>query len=352
MKNVVLIAAVSSLASGLALGQELAPLTPGTPPAATLPWAHKLFFGATGHDFGTVPYGAQLKHRFKMKNIYDVPLQITELRRTCSCLSATASHFRKPLQPNEEGWVDVLMDARRFKGPKTITLYVTVEGDQYASTAALVISANARPDVVFNPGQIDFGIVRAGQALTQTLDVEYAGPLDWRILQIVKSAEAPFTVEPSELYRHTEGIILNRINKVGYRLAVTLKPDAPPGPFREELLLRTNDPGAPALSVVVEGNIQSPLRVAPSVLQLGTIKVGQTVTRRVQVRGDRPFKVVAVEGSRAVTAELPTAAAETHILTLQCRPSQPGDWRQPIVLRTDLDGGATVTVTLEARVEP
>jgi hypothetical protein len=347
MKHVVLMMALLALTAGLVLAQQIVPA-----PAPAAPWAQKLFFGVASHDFGTVPYGAQLKHRFKMKNIYDVPLAITNIRASCGCLTYTLSHpVGTALKPNEEGWVDINMNARKFRGPKAVTLYVTVGGGQFGSTAAIVVTANAREDVMFNPGEVDFGIVRQGQSITQTADVEYTGNLDWRIVQIVKNADAPFTVEPSELYRRTEGVI-RRVNKVGYRIAITLKPSAPPGPFRQELTLKTNDFNAP-LVLVVEGNIQASLSVAPRVVNLGTVKKNTETTQRVQVRGDRPFRITAIEGGGPeISAELPASASDSHILTLKCRPGQPGDWHKQLTIRTDLDGGSSATVTVEAKVEP
>ena len=54
------------------------------------------------------------------------------------------------------------MDARRFTGPKTVTIHVTV-GPEYTSTATLQVSANSRSDVVFNPGEVNFGVVPHGR---------------------------------------------------------------------------------------------------------------------------------------------------------------------------------------------
>src|SRR5580765_1698389 len=115
-------------------------------------WADKIFANKTTFDFGTVAAGAQLKHSFPIKNIYAVPLTFTEIRPSCGCLTATPS--KKTLQPQEEGSLDIVMDGRRFTGPKNITIYVSV-GPEYISTATLHETAVARGDVVINPGEIN-----------------------------------------------------------------------------------------------------------------------------------------------------------------------------------------------------
>ena len=52
-----------------------------------------------------------------------------------------------------------------------------------------MVRAVARGDVVFNPGEINFGSVQGGQALTRFIDVEYAGTLNWHITEVVKSVK-------------------------------------------------------------------------------------------------------------------------------------------------------------------
>jgi hypothetical protein len=64
------------------------------PPLAQPPsgaWADKLFLNKTTHDFSTVAKGSQLKYSFPIKNIYAVPLEITNIRPSCGCVSPTPS---------------------------------------------------------------------------------------------------------------------------------------------------------------------------------------------------------------------------------------------------------------------
>ena len=97
-------------------------------------WADKLFGGQNTHDFGTVARGSQLKHTFKMTNIWKVPLELTDVKISCGCLKAEPS--TKQLQPGETGTFTIFMDAKQFSGPKIIHVKVTV-GPKYISTASL-----------------------------------------------------------------------------------------------------------------------------------------------------------------------------------------------------------------------
>jgi hypothetical protein len=340
MRNILLSLAVVTLGAGAASAQT------------TGAWADKIFLAGGGkisHDFGTVARGAQLAHSFTVTNIYNVPLEITDIRVTCGCVKATPT--TRVLKPQEKTKLNIVMDSSRFSGPKSVTVYVTV-GPEYISTASISLTANARPDVVLNPGQINFGVVRQGQTPTQVLDVEYAGSFDWRVTEVVKSAAAPYEVAVEQRYR--EPARGRQPGRAGYRLTVTLRANAPAGPINQELVLKTNEPagGSQFLTVPVEGNVQAALSVSPGVVNLGRVKVGSDTTYRVQVRGDRPFRILKVDGADdVVSAVLPAASAQNHVLELHCRPRQAGDLRRQLIIRTDLDQ-SFVTVSLEARVSP
>lgn len=113
-------------------------------------WAEKMFSKtATTHDFGTVPRGAQLHYQFTITNIYAVPLQVISTRTSCGCVTVTPP--TGAIAPRESAAIDVMMDTRKFAGPKTVSIFVTV-GPQFISTATLQVTANCRTDVVFNPG--------------------------------------------------------------------------------------------------------------------------------------------------------------------------------------------------------
>lgn len=332
MRKILLALFTLGLATPMALGQS-----------AGERWRWEEFFkdGLT-HDFGTVPRGTQLSYRFEMKNIYAVPLEING-RIGCNCVTATP--LSQVLQPRQVGYLDVHMDTSRLSGHKSVNIYITASGPGYASSTTLRVSSYSRTDVVVNPGQINFGVVPRGQATApHTIDVEYAGVLDWRVSEVVKH-EAPLDVTLKELYR--------RPGQVGYQVAVALKPDAPAGPFKHELFLKTNDPASPLVPILVEANIQASVSVAPNPVRMGNLKVGESVTRLVVIRASKPFRIVAIEGQGdGVVADLPTAANQVQVLKVKFQPVKPGELRRQLQIKTDLDQEAAAAVTLEGSVEP
>jgi hypothetical protein len=330
-------------------------------PAQSPSWANKLFTFKGGtealvHNFGTVAHGTVLYYKFPMYNPWAIPIEITDLRVDCGCVTPKAS--RSILQPRETAYLETIMDTARRKktGPTTITINVTISGTsssppiRHIDTAAVQVSANIRQDVVFNPGQISFGIVSRGQTPTQTVDVEYAGVLDWRVSDVVKN-DAPIEVVAEELYRRTGR---TGYREAGYRIKVTLKADAAPGPLRQELQLKTNDPASPVVPLLVEANIQAPLMVIPNPLDLGSPHVGETVTKRVIVRGNKPFRITGVRGAGSgddLAVDLPPEAAEVQTLTLKWQNKNPGLIQQQLQIQTDLEP-LPLTLTVKANVLP
>ncbi len=324
-----------------------------TAPAQSADWANRLFsddgksIKPIQHNFGSVPRGAQLYHRFPMKNWWTVPIEIAQVRVACNCVKAVPD--KQKLQKNETGYLEVTMDANKFTAQKSVTIYVQI-GPEFISTATLHVSAFSRADVVFNPGQVNFGIV-AGQAAPQNIEVEYAGALDWKVTEIATN-DAPVTASLKELYRRPDE---NNpaFKQVGYQVSVALKPEAPPGAHKWELVLKTNDPASPHVPMLVEANIQASLTVAPGAINVGNPKVGELVTRKVVVTGSKPFKITGIEGaSDGLETELPEAAASRHFLTIKCQPSQAGVFKKMLRIKTDLGNEAPVTVTVEGTAEP
>jgi hypothetical protein len=304
-------------------------------------WAEKMFPDGLVHDFGSVPYGAQLLYKFKITNIYAVRMEITSVKSGCGCVTATVA--KRVLESRESTDIEVSMDARRFKGPKTVGIRVSV-GPEFISSGELKVSANSRPDIVFNPGEVNFGTVVRGQSAAQTIDVEYAGSLPWQVSEVV-SRDMPLEVSFKELYR--------RPGQVGYQVRVALKPDAAIGPLKGDVFLKTNDPASPLVAILVEANIQSALTVSPATLSLGQVKVSEALTRRVVVRGSRPFLITGVDGlGEGVTHEpLRAVPAAVQIITFKCQLTRPGEFKHELRIRTDLQQ-IPVPLTIDGSAVP
>lgn len=328
------------------------PSQPGQPAQAAQgapPWANKFFLPdiatnreqappqAITHNFGEVPHGTLCVHKFIITNIYDVPMQITDVRKSCTCLDFVP--MTKILQPNETAEFAVTMNTGKFVGQNTQTFYVTV-GPKFVSTAVLRVSATSRTDVSLTPGAIAFGTVPQGSKTTQAITVKYSGrSRDWKLTE-VSPVQGPFEVRFSEMSRG--GPLRGGCE---YSVEVTLKPNAAPGPISEQVSIKTTDPTHPVVQVAVSGTIAAPIELAPNKLRFDGVPVGQSVNQRVLVRAAKPFKITGVEGAAdGITVDLPAAGAplQVQFLTVKFDPTKAGTVRAQIRVRTDLDGGTAV----------
>ena len=324
-------------------------------------WAERLF-SEQSYDFGTIAGGTDARHRFIARNVFGEPVRIAGFNIACGCTEVrVADRVVRPSYPNQEIMlpeaerivlapgeqisIELALDTKKFAGQhKTTSVTVIFDRPSY-STVRLRMSAYIRQDVVANPGAVSFGVVVRGQAARKSVDVEYAGGLDWRITAVRWNA-AYFDVTARELYR--------RSRRVGYRITVTLKPDAPVGIVREALLLETNDPASPELEIPIDGSIQPAIMLTPSTLSLGRVALGQSVTRTLIVRGNEPFRV------KEVTADTPDVRvvfnpakeARLHMVKLRFEPTTAGEREATVVVVTDREDGTPLKAVLRARVEP
>ncbi|QJW99037.1 DUF1573 domain-containing protein [Frigoriglobus tundricola] len=330
------------------------------PPTKAAPWANKFFLpdiatnreqpapAVITHNFGDVPHGTLCVHKFAITNIYDTPMQITDVSKTCTCLDNVP--MTRVLQPNETAELTVTMNAAKFVGQNAQTFYVTFSsaapvGPRFLSVAVLKVSANSRTDVSVNPGAVTFGSVPQGTRLNQAVQVKYSGRgRDWKITEVVPGTY-PFEVKLSEVGRG--GPIRGGAE---YQIDVTLSANAPPGPITEQITLKTNDSTNPLIHIGVTGTVIAPLELSPNKLRLEA-KVGEPVTQRVLVRAAKPFKVVGVDGTDgAITAELPAvpAALQVQFITIKFDPKQPGSVAKQLRIRTDLEGNVSALLAVEA----
>lgn len=340
----------------LALFTALTPAFAQTP-AKSPPknqWANKLFQSDIlkepgreapahiSHDFGTVPAGSLCSHTFTFTNIYDVPLQVVDVRLECGCLKAYPPN--KVLQPNESTEFTVTMNASQFKGAATKKMLVTV-GPSYVSTAELRFSAVSREDVSLTaPGMIDFGIVPQGEKAEKSITLKYTGAMkDWK----AEPANAPgsaYTVDVKESARGFLG--------TEYRITVGLKDTTPAGSLADTFTLKTNDPNTPTVTIAIGGRVQPPVRVAgEGVVVFDAALTGQVQKVKVWVVADAKCKLIAAaDQGDGISLDVFPVSSEGHFVTVQYEAKKgAGPLTKEVRVKTDLPGNPEAVFKVEVR---
>jgi hypothetical protein len=332
--------------SGLANCIAVAGLWLVASPAPAQDWARAMF-NHTSHDFGVVARGAKAEYRFTIENIYEEDVNITSVSSSCGCSTPRLS--RKHLKTWEKAELLVTVDTRAFLGRKDAT--ITVVFDQpFPAEVQLHVHTYIRSDIVVQPGAVLFGSVMQGAGASQVLLINYAGRDDWRISR-VECANPAIEATVAETNRAP--------GSVGYRLSVKLKPDAPPGYVRDQLILVTNDYDARAarVPVAVEGLVIAALSVRPSPLMMGVAEIGRPVTRNLVVQGRAPFRVMGIYPSdKRFQCKVPGDAKLVHVVPVTFladdAKSPSGVVDAKIRITTDLGSADAVDVGVSVQVAP
>jgi hypothetical protein len=309
--------------------------------AASQEWATKMF-PVTSHNFGTVAKGSKTEYRFVFRNLYKEDLHVVGVRTSCGCTSPEVT--KRDLKTHETAEVVAKFNTRTFLGQHGATLTVTFDKPFHAEVQ-LRVAGNIRGDVMFEPPFVDLGSVDLGKGAERKVRVTRVGGTAWTIKD-VRSVNPNFEVLLSKPVRAA--------TQTAYELTMRLKPEAPAGYVKGQLILVTDDPRATQIPMDVEGRVVAAVTVSPQLLALGSVLSGGSVTKNVVVRANREFSITGVHcADGCLTCEPTTAPAKVHILpvTFQAGPNA-GKVERQLRISTDLGEGAVPMVTVQAQVEP
>lgn len=302
-------------------------------------WADKMF-PVKSHDFGSVAVAAKTEFRFPFKNLYVEDIHVSSVRASCNCTTPIIENHT--LKTGETGYIRARFNTGSFYGKKGATLTVVIDKPFYAEVQ-LRVDGYIRRDIVFSPGQVDFGSVVEGRPSQTNVDLSYAGRSDWSVLNIESSdPHVTATYEESKRYGST----------VGYKLHVSFDGTAQPGLTRANLVIVTNDRAMPRVPLEVSYDVRPAVIVSPQVVTLGTLKPGEVSNQRLVVRSDKPFllKNVQAKGYQ-IDFEAGTEPKMMHVLPLKFTAGNIANAvQQPLIVSTDLPGNLTGTAIVAGQI--
>jgi len=205
---------------------------------------------------------------------------------------------------------------------------VVFDKPRYAEVQ-LKITVSIRGDILLEPSGLDYGEVEQGAEASRTLTVTHFGNADWEIIDVLANTE------------HIECELGERVrsgSRVSYPLTAKLNARMAAGSLGTQLMLVTNDPGAEKIPVMVEGSVRPLVSVAPASLYLGSLRPGQSISKRLVVRAPKPFHIEAINtdcdcfdfsyatGEAKTLHLVPVILAEGHIhRSLGQRPRDRGE---------------------------
>ncbi len=290
-------------------------------------WADEMF-NETAHDFGSVARGAKAEFEFPIYNPYLEDVHISSVTSSCGCTRVKIQ--KTTLKTYESGAIVASINTKAFEGSKGATITVTIDRP-YSATVQLHVKSYIRTDVVFNPGSVNVGDLDEGEGATRKVKVAYAGRNDWKINR-VRSENSHIQATARELKR--------QFGQIEYELDVTVDPDTPAGYLNDHLVLETNDRRLKEVPLEVEGRVLSGITVSPSSLFMGVVKPGQTVEKKLVIRGKKPFIIKGIEsdnGEFKFDTSKQQTPKKTHVIPVTfIAGKDPGKVNTQIRIETDL----------------
>jgi hypothetical protein len=282
------------------------------------------------YDFGTVARGSQIRHSFPVLNRTGGDIRIVNWRTKCGCTDVKVG--AKVIPPGTQTTIEATIDTTKFVGDKRSGLTLIFDRPQFVEVD-LNLNCFIRGDIVMNPGQIDFGIVKRSDKLpSSTLTLTYAGGRsDWEVKQM-KTQSAKLTSMLQEVNRTVDG-------QINFNLTATLQPGVPNGYFKDEITLITNDPTSPNIPISVVANVQSAVAVTPSIINFGRLKPGETISKVVLVRSSQPFAITKLSASQPAieSSDLKKDPNPVHSVNLTLKaPTETGPFHAIVKIETDL----------------
>jgi len=243
-------------------------------------------------DFGVLDEHAVGEHQFVIRNEGTAPLRLEEGSTTCRCTSSLVG--RREIRPGEETVVTVKFDLKGYSGPYSQSVTI-LTNDRRNPRIVLSVRGKVTKAVQAIPSEIVLTRIAAGQpAVAEFRLVGYRPtPLSISSWSFEDSSTAEYfwvefrPLEAAELEQH-EGA------SGGVRGVLTIRPGLPLGAFSQKLVVKTNYPEAPEITVPIRGTVASEISVVGvgwdegrSLLRLGTFRRTTGLERRIFLRVSR-----------------------------------------------------------------
>jgi hypothetical protein len=289
-------------------------------------------FKTSSHDFGHVAAGAKAEVAFEFQNIYQEDVHVATIRSSCGCTTPRVT--KDTLKTWEKSTIVAAFNTHSYRGQRGATLTVVIDKPFYAEVQ-LTVAGYIRGDLVFEPGEVNFGDIELAQTAERKVRIQFNGRSDWKIVD-VRSANKNFEVELSETARGG--------GQITYDMLVRLKRDFPAGHFQDQLSLITSDSESKAVPLMVQGNVVAPVSVSPTSLFLGVLEPGQTVTKNLVVKGKQAFHVECIDCNEnsqlTFKAPKPDESRSIYVIPVTFTAGDnPGQFSQKITIKTSYGDG-------------
>ncbi len=209
----------------------------------------RIKFREESKDFGKMKQGKVLTHTFVFKNEGDETLVIKRVKTSCGCTAALLS--KKEIAPGAEGEIKLTYNTKGFQGKNT--KYIDVESNDSAQprkrlTVSAEIEVPPRPRIFLDRYAIDLGLILENEEIQAKTKVKNRGDLELRVNCTHKRASF---FSGGKKITFPLKIAAGKEAEVEIRIPASKRK----GVMREYVVIKSNDPMKPNLSLHLSGYI-------------------------------------------------------------------------------------------------
>jgi hypothetical protein len=194
--------------------------------------------GEVSETFGTVLEGQSVTLELVIANPGSEPLRIGAVRPLCGCMHETSDRV---VPAGGQAVVSLTLETVGYEGETTEAALIEWVGAEVPVTRA-EMRMTVEPVLAIRPRRLIRFRVAEGEAASQELELRSPRGASFAVTSAETSSE----------------LLSARVEREdgGYRLVVSLSPDAPVGMLREKVTLHTDLPTVPTLELKVTGVVR------------------------------------------------------------------------------------------------
>ena len=203
---------------------------------------------------------AEEYYTFKFSNIGNKTLIISDVKSSCSCLEATSGKHK--LKPGEESFIKIKIDRDKTGSFQDFCYFKTNDTNMKVCKASIkgIIYSPVRIGVV--PNKCEFGKVTTQRKYSKKVKILNTVGIGHTAIHIESISNALQNMISTKLDDKWKEKRHEQINLRDISLTIELFPDAPPGDYKDEIII-TYDTGK--LSIPVSFSIRPFVEAYPSV---------------------------------------------------------------------------------------
>ena len=293
---------------------------------AQAPGRPRLVVDAAHHDFGKVPPGTKVTHRFLLTNAGDGPLNILKMESSCGCTTTLLGKAR--VAPGEATELEVTFNSAGLRGVANKSVRVITD-DPVAPDRLLTFQAEVLGSVLVADPDVRFEELVAGDRRKATVKLESGTGVPITVTDVTLS-EAPWLGVAT---REEGQNVFVDFELVGRDLPALKRAGT------DTVIVHVTNPQPSVVKLRVHWARRSPIQASPGHLAWAE-PAGRALMATVRVTQDehQPFRILAVRTTNPLlkVAAFSRKASDRHRLNVVLAGSAPaGTYDERVILTLD-----------------